>query len=446
MSYKARIKKLKDRLQANKLATRIIQNSRWLVVDKLFTMVIGVFVTAIVARYFGPERYGQYNYALSFVTLFTAFSTLGLETLSVKAIVDENYDEGTILCTSLVMRVIGGSILTIVAIIIINIIDADDRNLHIIVFILSITMVFKAIEVIEYWIQAHHKAKISSIIRMISYIIMVVMKIVLVLLGGTLIHFSLIYMVNAIIIGIGLFIAYSRNREVNIKWRIDFKYAKSVLSQSWYLVLAGLMGTLYMKIDKVMLGSLMGTTLEVGMYSAATSIAEMWYFVPLAIITSFRPIIMNNKSISKLKYEKSVLVQYTIITWLSIAFGFFMLIFSDLIIDLLYGQDYYKAAKILSISVWAGIFAMIGSASSTWLITERLHKYKTIFVFSGAVVNIALNLFLIPRFGGYGAAIATLASQFIANIFTPLFFTKMRPNIIMIFKAVSLYILRKNKK
>jgi len=83
-------------------------------------MIIGVFVTALVARYFGPENYGQSNYALSFTALFTALSTLGLETLTVKAIVDKEYDEGTILCTSLVVRVFGGIIFTILASIIIN--------------------------------------------------------------------------------------------------------------------------------------------------------------------------------------------------------------------------------------------------------------------------------------------------------------------------------------
>lgn len=72
----------------NEVAVKVIKNSSWLVRDKIFTMIIGVFVTAIVARYFGPESYGQFNYALSFVTLFTSLSTLDLETLTVKAIVD----------------------------------------------------------------------------------------------------------------------------------------------------------------------------------------------------------------------------------------------------------------------------------------------------------------------------------------------------------------------
>lgn len=143
------------------MAVKVIKNSSWLVGDKIFTMIIGVFVNAIVARYFGPESYGQFNYALSFVTFFTSLSTLGLETLTVKAIVDKEQDEGTILCTSLVLRVIGGIILIIIAVMLKRLVEPNDTNTHILVSILSLTMVFKALEVIEYWIKAHQRAKIS---------------------------------------------------------------------------------------------------------------------------------------------------------------------------------------------------------------------------------------------------------------------------------------------
>lgn len=440
MNAKENIANIKKNVLNSEVAVKIIKNSSWLVGDKVFTMIIGVFVTAIVARYFGPESYGQFDYALSFVTLFTALSTLGLETLTVKAIVDKEQDEGTILCTSLVLRVIGGIILTFVAVILIRLIEPNASNTHILVLILSLTMVFKSLEVIEYWIQAHQRAKISSVVRMTAYIIIAAFKIGMVLLGGNLIHFALIHMLNVIIIGIGLIIAYFRNREEKFKWKVDMDYAKSILSQSWYLILSGLMVTLYMQIDKVMLGALMPTKVEVGVYSAAVSIASMWYFVPMAIITSFQPVIMSKKKTNEESYLKSVQLLYTIITWLGIGFGMFILIFSNLIVNILYGAEYQKASSILSVSIWAGTFAMLGSVTSIWLIAENLQKYKTFFVFSGALVNVILNYFLIPIIGGYGAAIATLASQFIANIVTPMFFKDIKVNTLMIYKSFTFFI------
>lgn len=438
MNAKEIIANIKKNVLNSEVAVKIIKNSSWLVGDKVFTMIIGVFVTAIVARYFGPESYGQFNYALSFVTLFTALSTLGLETLTVKAIVDKEQDEGTILCTSLVLRVIGGIILTFIAVILIRLIVPNDSNTHILVFILSLTMVFASLEVIEYWIQAHQRAKISSVVRMTAYVIIAAFKIGMVILGGNLIHFALIHMLNVIIIGIGLIIAYFRNREEKFKWKIDIDYAKSILSQSWYLILSGLMVTLYMQIDKVMLGLLMPTKVEVGVYSAAVSIASMWYFVPMAIITSFKPVIMSKKKINEESYLKSVQLLYTIVAWLGIGFGIFVLIFSNPIVNILYGAEYQKASSILSVSIWAGTFAMLGSARGVWTITEGLQRYNMFYVGAGAIINIVLNYLLIPVVGGYGAALATLMSQVTVAIIAPLFIKPTRISAIMMLKAFKL--------
>jgi O-antigen/teichoic acid export membrane protein len=423
------------RLKANELARKIIHNASWLVGDKVFSMAIGIFVMALVARYLGPENYGIYNYALAFVTLFTALSTLGFETLSVKSIVQKDEKEGTILFTSLVLRVIGGLILTILTSMIIRIVAPKDSLAHLLVLIMSFTMIFKSLEVIEYWIQAYQKSKISSLIRMGSTVFSAVLKVAFVLLKGNLFYLALIYMSDALIIGLFLVIAYFKNRTSKTKWKFNIKYAKNILSQSWYLILSGLMVTLYMQIDKVMLGSMLHNKVELGIYSAATQIATMWYFVPMAVITSFRPVIMSKKKVDEKSYLKSVQLLYTIVAWLGIGFGIIILLFSDIIIKILFGPDYLKAASILSISIWAGTFALLGTTTSTWLVCEGLQKYSTVLVFGGAITNIALNLIMIPTLGGNGAAFATLVTQFIANFLIPLFIKKIRYSSIMMLRA-----------
>lgn len=439
IQYKSKLSSLKHRVLSNPVTFKIIRNSSWLIGDRIISMIIGVFVTAIVARYFGPERYGIFNYALSLVTLFTAFSTLGMETLTVKGILEHKYEEGTILCTSLILRVIGGIILTLVSITTISLLDPGDNLLFAIVLILSISMIFKSFEVIEYWIQAYQRAKISSVVRMVSYVFTSLLKILLVLLGGTLIHYSLINTLGVVFVGLGLVFAYFYKRNEQSKWRFDFGYAKSILSQSWYLIISGLMVTLYMQIDKIMLGSLMASKAEVGIYSAATSIAQMWYFVPMAIITSYKPVIMMKKNEGDEKgYLNAVQNLYTIVAWTGIFFGVIILIFSRLIVSVLYGPEYAGAASILSVSIWAGTFAMLGSARGDWLICEGLQKYSIIYIGIGAIVNILLNYLLIPILGGSGAAIATLVSQITVAVIAPMFFKQMRIASIMMLKAIFL--------
>ena len=411
--------------------------------NTIFYMVIGVFVTAIVARYFGPDRFGQFNYALAFVALFTAISTLGMETLTVKAIVDENYDEGTILCTSLFMRICGGVILTILAITIIKIIEPEDVNLHILVSIMSFTMILKSLDVIEYWVQAYQKAKISSIIRMFVCVIIAVLKTLMVIMGGTLVTYALIYTVDALLVGTALIIAYFKVRDKISSWKIDLNFAKYILSRSWYLVLSGLMVTLYMRIDQVMLGAMLADKFELGVYSAAVRVAEMWYFVPMAIITSLKPVIMGNKLKDETAYLRSVQLLYTIVAWTGIGFGILILLGSKPIIFILYGMDYMKAASILSISIWAGTFAMLGSARSIWLICEGFQRYAPIYILIGCLSNITLNYFLIPHYKGFGAAIATLISQITVSLIAPTFIRETRISTVMMLKAFNLKAIRR---
>jgi O-antigen/teichoic acid export membrane protein len=209
------------------------------------------------------------------------------------------------------------------------------------------------------------------------------------------------------------------------------------------LILSGIMGTLFMQIDKVMLGSMLPNKEELGVYSAATQIASMWYFVPMAVITSFKPVIMGKKKSDEKSYLKSIQLLYTIVAWIGIGFGIFILLFSKMIIGILYGPEYFKAASILSISIWAGTFAVLGTAASTWMVSEGTQKYSIILLSGGALANVGLNFILIPILGGYGAAIATLAAQIIANFIIPLFIRKVRYSSIMMLKAFMFTGLRK---
>lgn len=422
-------------IKKNKTRLLIVKNSSWLIGDKIYSMLIGIFVTAIVARYFGPENFGQFNYALSLVTLFTVLSTLGMETLTVKAIIHKEHDEGTILFTSLLMRIVGGTLLTILTSITIRLLEPNDHFLHTLVLVMSLTIVFRSLEVIEYWIQAYQRAKISSIIKMSAFTFISLLKLALVYFKGNLIHYSLIYLLDFIIVGTALLIAYFLRREKKEKWKINIGYAKEILSQSWYLILSGFLVTLYMRIDKVMLGMMMPSRKEVGIYSAASTIAEMWYFIPMAIIISLKPVIMAKKKGDERNYLKAVQLQYTVIAWIGIAFGVFIIIFSKSLTSIIYGSEFIEAASILSLSVWSGTFAMLGTARGTWLICEGLQKYTLIYIGSGAIINILLNYILIPVMGAFGAAFATLVSQVVVSLIVPSFFKETRLSSIMMLKT-----------
>lgn len=446
MAIRYNLRKLKDTLLQNEVAQKTLKNSSWLMLERIFSMAIGVFVTAVVARYFGPTLYGTFNYALAFVALFTALSTLGLESIVVKSIVDQEADEGTILFTSLVLRFLGGILLTILAYTIILLLEPNDGLIHILVLIASFTMVIRSLDVIDYWIQAHQKAKISSTIRMAVYVISSGLKLLIVLFRQDLVMYALVYLLDVLLVGIALVISYHMIKQEKPRLRFKLGYAKDVLSKSWYILLSGVMITLYMRIDQVMIGKMIASKSELGFYSAAVRVAEMWYFVPLALVTSFQPIIMAAKGNDPYKYKKSLQILFTLVAWISIFFGIFITLFSDLIVNLLYGADYTQAtSSILVISVWAGTFALLGSARSIWLVSEGLNKYSLYFTVFGAVTNIGLNAIFIPLYGGEGAAFATLISQFVVAFLVPIFFIDTRGITALMARAFTLDVLIKKQ-
>ena len=414
---------------------QILGNSMWQISEKIITMVIGVIVTGIVARYLGTEGYGLVNFVVSIVTLYTAFSTLGMETFVVKDVLKKDKDKNKVLGTSFIIRIIGGIALIIISQITLYIINPKDVITQLLGVIMGSCMIFKSFEVIEYYFQSQMKLKINSIIRIITLIIVSGCKVLVVMLDLGTIGYMFTYLIDALIAGLLLFIYLKLNEK--IKFEFDKEYAKELLKKCWYVAISGMMITIYMRIDQVMLGSMLPTKSQNGIYSAAVKIAEMWYFIPLALINSFKPVIMKAKHEDNEKeYKNYVQKLYDMVSIIGVVCGIGITIFSPLIVNIIYGEEYAQSAQILSISVWAGLFATLGSARSVWLVTENLQKYTIAYTLGGCILNVILNSVLIPNYGAYGAAFATLFAQIFSNVFVLMLFKKTRISSMMILKSI----------
>ncbi len=189
-----------------------------------------------------------------------------------------------------------------------------------------------------------------------------------------------------------------------------------------------------MRIDQVMIGNIL-TSKDVGIYSVAIRLSELWYFVPTAIVVSVFPSIINSKKFSVTQYLSRLQNLYSLLTWMGIAFGVFMSFNADLFITLLFGKAYIESSSILVITVWSGVFAIQGVARRQWMIVENLQKYFLWYFCAGAAVNVILNLFFNPCLKTKGAAIATLISQFTVAIIAPALFRKTRLSSIMLLKS-----------
>ncbi len=184
---------------------------------------------------------------------------------------------------------------------------------------------------------------------------------------------------------------------------------------------------IYMRIDLIMIKEMLGEK-EVGLYSAATRISEVWYFIPMLLTNSLFPSIVNAKKVSEELYYARLQRLYTLMVWTAIAIALPMTFLSGWLITILFGEAYRDAGQVLMIHIWAGVFVFLGVASGQWLVNEGLQKYSAINTTVGAFVNILLNFLLIPKFGICGAAIATVLSYSIAAYFMNFVFLATRRN------------------
>ncbi len=152
----------------------------------------------------------------------------------------------------------------------------------------------------------------------------------------------------------------------------------------------------------------------------------MWVFVPNAIIASFKPIIISYKKANEEQYKINLQRLYTITSIVCVVFAIGITIFSKLIVYILYGQEFINASTVLYILIWSLWFGIIGNVHYVWLVCENKEKYSLFYSFSGSFSNIICNLIFIRKYGMYGAAIATLISQFIANVLSFAIFKETR--------------------
>lgn len=416
--------KLSKKLKNHVELTKILDNMLWLFFDKFFRLGLGFLIGVWFARYLGPEQFGKYSYALAFVGLFGAIAGLGLNSIVVRDIVRNPESATDTLGSALVMQVLA-SLLSITAInVAIFYANPDDHLTKIIVGVISITLIFKSIEVIKFWFESQVQSRYVVWIENCIFIFFAAIKISLILLKVKLLFFVWLNLAEAALTAIGLIIIYAHKSGSLKKWRCTLKRCKSLLRDSWPLLLSGIAIAAYMRIDIVMLQKMRGDK-EVGIYAAATQISELWYFLPLTIAGSILPLLIKSHNHNMDLYTQRMRNLYFIMFWLSAALSLAILSFSEQIICIIFGDAFEQSSQVLSVHMLSAIAVFLGVASSQHLLAAGLQKISLYRTLIGMICNILLNLSLIPTMGAVGAAIATTASYFVAT-FSLVFFKETR--------------------
>ena len=412
----SKLKSLKD----HQGFMKYFKNTSWLFAEKILRMVVGLFVGIWVARYLGPEQFGLLSYAMSFVGLFTAFATLGLGGIVVRELVKDESRSDELIGTAFWLKLFGAFAVLLILAIAVNF-TSNDTYTNTLVFIIASATIFQSFNVVDMYFQSKVMSKYVVYANIISLLLSSIVKVVLILIEAPLLAFAWVILFDSFVLACGFIYFYIRTRhseldsESFIKGLIFKKEtAIALLKDSWPLILSGIVISIYMKIDQIMIKEMLGSE-AVGQYAAAVRLSEAWYFIPMVISASLFPAIINAKKVSEELYYARLQKLYDLMVWMAIAITIPITFLSDWVVELLYGGQYNEAGGVLMIHIWAGVFVFLGVASSKWFVTENLQKYSFHRTLVGAVINVVLNFILIPKYSIYGAAFATLISQAIAS-------------------------------
>jgi O-antigen/teichoic acid export membrane protein len=415
--------------------SKYFKNTGWLLFGKILSMVVNF----MIIRYLGATSFGDLSFADAFTMIVAAVGALGLDSFIIREIINEPLKRDEILGTSLYMR-LGINFLLIPATVGVYLLfhqyaDKPGTPLTWIIFILAFASFFKSFNVIDSYFQSQVSSKYVVQVQNVCVVLSAIVKIFLVVFQLPLIYFALALAFDSFILALGLVYMYHKRGFLMLNWTFNRSRAENLLKKSFPLILSAVMVSIYMRIDQVMLKEV--GSKEVGIYSAAAKISEAWFFIPVAIVTSVFPAIVHARKTDLERYNTRLKNLYDLLVLISLPVAIFISFFANDIIYFIFTNKFEGAGPMLSIHIWSGIFVFLGSASSQYLLAEGYTMIAFQRTALGAVINILLNLWLIPLHGGLGASVATLIAYF-ASAFYILLIPKTRDQGIMMLKSLFL--------
>jgi O-antigen/teichoic acid export membrane protein len=413
---------------------KYFKNTGTLFIGRVGSLLIKMIVSISVTNYLHRSNNGILTGGTVYIYFFPAIATLGLDQFIVKELHQFPDNRDQILGTSFWMKVIAG-FCCIPLIYIAYLIYPAKGTPYDYVLIFSTIGIIQAFNVIDSYFQSQVQSKYIMQVQISGNLVSAAIKLLFIYFKMPLIWFVYAYTFDFLLLSIGYYFTYQRKQRSIFKWTFSYPLASKLLKYSWPLMVSGIMVSLYMKIDQIMLQNMAGVK-EAGAYATVATLSEAWNFIPAVIVTSLFPAILNAKRDDLDRYKKRIQNLYDLMVYLSVPVAI-VITFASPLIYKLYKPEYAYAAPVLSVHIWSGVFVFLGAASSQYLIAENYNTLTFIRTGFGAAINIILNIILIPKMGMMGAAIATLVAYASANFFI-IFIPKVSGQGVMMFKSLFL--------
>lgn len=400
-------------------------NAAWLLTDKVLRLGLGLAIFSWVARYLGPEQYGTLSYAIAFVALFAAFSTLGIENIMIRELSLRPERRNELIGSALVLRLLGGVASIGLAALCASLARRGDDAFLVLVAILSAGALFQALDVVANWFMSQNQVKYTVVAKGAAFLIVCVTRIALIHAGAPLSAFVIATFAEVALGGLALAIGFQLKYGSCAEWSFRASVAVSLLRESWPMMFAFLAYTLYARIDQVMLGALANDT-EVGIYAASMRIMEIFVALVLMLTASLFPTLSRRHHESPPRYFELYKGVTTLYTWGGIACLLFTVLVGRWCVHVLFGPAYDASYDVLLPHMVGFVFMANGGLRSSYFTTIGKQKIILATTLLAAAFNVLLNSRVIPVYGAVGAAWASAATQVVSMLLLNALFAPSR--------------------
>lgn len=388
-------------------ARSVAKNTFFISFSSITAKIIALLIAVYLARYLGVGDYGKYNFIITYLMLFGFIANFGLDSVVIREISKNFTDARIIMSNASVIRILTSLIAILLAIIVIRVLKYPDDTIFYIQLISTVLLMQGLSYLFESFFQAKMKMEYSAVSIIVSKIIFFLAVYYMIRnnlgLTGTLLAYLFSELTRTII-------SFIYSKKV-LKYGLQFEriICSGLIKKSLPFVFGYGLFMLYNRFDILMLSMIQGD-IAVGFYSAAYKLTESLLFIPSALAATLMPVMAKQYDINneKLSNTYNLGVKYILMLILPITIG--GIILGDQIIYLVYEAEFSNSIMVFKVLIFTIIFNSLISLQTALLVAANKQQLNNISVSACAVLNIILNLILIPQYGYFGAGIATLIS------------------------------------
>ena len=387
-----------------------IKNSIWMMSEKLIAIFGLIFVTSFVAKYIGPENFGKLTFVGSIFAIVQTLSLMGTENVIFqKTAKSRKFGENMIYASKRLRDYIYSSLSLIIIFILYF---YTDRLTFIFGLATCIAIYFAVHDVYSIYFNAILESKINAYCNVTALIISLSVRYAIVLfqlpietLGIPIILLTLIpfllrkYLYTKKKLSVGIMLPYAIKR-----------YRQYTFSVGQKLLLYSLSVAIFTKTAQLFLG--LESQFDLGIYTVAMTLGNSFYFVLLAIISSYFTGIYQEKSLEKSHNQVAQLYMVVVVISLFVTLGLYL--FGPWVVSVLYGVEFIQVTEILWLAGLVTLFSGLSTIAEKYLIKFNAYEYLKRKTFILVFFNIIFTFSMVKLYGLYGGIYAILITEILS--------------------------------